>query len=151
MRDWKCKTFGDTPDERILFALEAMREVEKMEGIDIWMSDYHFKDSSNGLCYACCGGAAALKKWVPKENWLDIETRVDIVFGPKTLQEIAHYESSLDYARVGDVGGMFFEMGLLPQDDNKLFRDIADYHRTPEQFYIDMEALAADIKTERLK
>ena len=91
----KCLVFNDTPSERIEFALEAMKEIESTGGHGIHMGTYHSVRLND--CFHCCGGAAALKKFVKKTEWTDTKKIMSLRFNP----DICRYESSLDYAKEG--------------------------------------------------
>ncbi len=128
----------DLPSGRILFALEAMRYFEKTDGLEVAMENFRMKGglAKGGICYACCGGAARSVR----EGWLTYDT-----FEIEKDRDIVSYETSLDYARMGDVC-MMFEMMNSHISRGAYNRNITEYDEDPEQFYSDMTQLATDLQ-----
>ena len=138
----------DVPSERILFALEALKEFEAKPGcvVDMYMSSYHkYKDNT---CFACLGGAAALKYYkIIEDDYKDIDDMGDIAAkAGVSYGEVVYFESSLDCVRVGYINSMFYYMDLPKEEGEKYNRDITDYHKDREAFYADMYQLAEDLK-----
>lgn len=126
---------NDIPSGRIRFALQAMREFERMDGCEIDMCYYRMRDPSKGTCYACCGGSARTKL-----EGLSVKTNL--------WEQVRanEYEESLDCARCGYVGEMFVLMEL-PRVKGAIFdRGISHYDRSPAEFYQEMEELADDLE-----
>ena len=83
------------PSGRILFAMEAMREVEAHPDAEVKMSLFRGKD--DGICFMCTGGAARarLEGW----DYGSIHDEIDV--------ESDEFEESLDCVRIGDDGDCF--------------------------------------------
>ena len=172
---WLSPISGEYPDQTIRFALEAMREVEQTEGFVIDMDVYHYSNHKNKylvegmpICGTCCAGAAALKRWVPKDKWKDIDDvngisrevldlhddfplmlhRLDRD-QRKIISKIERYEKSLNAARSGNVGEFFAWLDLEIIHGNKFDRTVTCYHDDREAFYKEMEKLADDIQQAR--
>lgn len=115
----------EKPSERALFAIQALLEFERKENCKIRMSAYH--GVFDKVCYACLGGAAALKRFeVPENEYRHIYSVYDIVpyahrahtkFNEYDLHD---YEESLDWFRVGDIS-MMFKIMDLDAEEGKVF------------------------------
>lgn len=149
----------ESPSERIEFALEALEEFEANPNCVIDMNHFHYINGS--VCFACFGGAAAIKRankigeliqsrhqLFDSGDWLDIPVDQLDSNGAKLdiILQIGEYEASLDRARVGNVSSMFRRMGL-DSDDGSLFdREICYYSGNSERFKSQMKQLAADLR-----
>jgi hypothetical protein len=113
-----------------------MKYFEATDGLAIAMADYRGKE--DGVCYACCGGAARCLK----EGWKT----------PTTFTVAAtanYYELSLDCARLGNIGEMFLCMGMSDYDGERFSRDKIDYKKNnTKSFYLGMKKLASDLEEE---
>lgn len=158
-RQWENEKFGDTPDERIRFALGALKQFEAQKNCKVDMGSYHDfdiktneDDSLEVVCIACLGGSAALKRFVPQEKWQYIEDEEKLgKFLPDNIssEDISYYEHSIELARWGGIGGLFERMGLEEKVGEQFTRKITDYHIDADKFYEQMEQLAADIQKVR--
>ena len=134
------------PSGRVLFALEALKEFAAKACCVVEMEDYHYYDDDT--CFACLGGAAALKHYdIIEDDYKAIDDIADIAAkaGVEKL-EVYRFETSLDCARIGYIATMFHWMKLPPREGDKYKRVIADYHKDREAFYADMYQLASDLK-----
>ena len=128
----------DIPSGRIRFALEAMKEFESRDGCQIHM--HWWRRINNGTCFACCGGAARIKR-----DGLNPSHDNGIQWSESALSANA-FEFSLNSARVGWVGDMFDNMDFFFEEGVHFDRDICDYASDADQFYADMNKLADDLE-----
>ena len=134
------------PSGRILFALEALEEFEAKPGCSVDMKRYHEYEADT--CFAGLGGAAALKYYKISESYYKaINSIADIAAKACVVErEVAHFEASLNWARLGKIGLMFHWMHLPEEEDDEKYNcNITSYHVDREEFYADMHQLAEDL------
>lgn len=134
---------AEKPSERILFALQALEEFEKPDSkVRPNMTKFFFKNSE-GICFACLGGMAAIKRFNLDIDQIHIYSDRYLYVQKSILHD---YEESLDSARLGWISYMFKEMGLPPNQGGLFTRSITDYKEDPVAFKQELRQLAADLE-----
>lgn len=138
-----------TPSERLQFALDALEEMEKSDLYRVDMGTYH--TYSDGVCFACLGGAAAIKA---------INGGFNTVVRWQTTDNAAHssddwsftknLEYSLDYARQGQLSDYleYFERPLSWYIIDDF--DVEEYRIDPSRFKQDIREMIAYLKNKGL-
>jgi len=165
---------NEKPNERIKFAIEALKEFMQLDNTVVHMRVFHNtikRDSSDKtVCFACLGGAAALKKYgiINDRNAIDstramADFAIENGFGSELeidhdarlrlfISEANVYENSLDAARLGDVESMFSLMGFAKNRSDieagfNLSRLMPEFdEENPEEFFCALETLAKDLE-----
>ena len=131
------------PSGRIRSALDALREWEDAPNREVDMCIYHARGLVDQICYACLGGAAAVYQFDLDPLALEGQRSLE---GHPNEETIVAFEDSLDFARMGDIGEMFYRMGLEEDDGEGFNREIANYHDNRDGFFADMRELANDLE-----
>lgn len=141
----------EKPSERIRFALSALEEFENYKNgfvTKVDMETWHYKKVTGGkpVCVACLGGASALKRFVPKEKWIDVERMTDIMAYGIGWEQLFTYETSINHFRLGETGTAFKAMGLDLDKGIEFRRNIPSYKYKKTAFKTHMHTLANDLE-----
>lgn len=139
---------AQTPSQRLQFALDALIEMEQSTLFRVDMGTYHSYDAKQGdggICFACLGGAAAIKaikgNFNELVNW-GCTHEASNAAGDLFIKE---FEYSLDYARRGEIGNYLkmFNMECGKIEKNYV---VVDYMDSPEDFKDDMKSIIKLLK-----
>lgn len=131
----------ETPSQRVRFAIEALKEFEARPNcfVDMELFRESRKYGKKNVCFACLGGAAAIKRFKlynPKNNTLK----------RNSTDKVETYEYTLDKVRIGDLGAMFSAMNLGWETGAQFNRDMPGHAENPKGFYRALDKLAKDLE-----
>lgn len=132
------------PSKLIWDGLVALREFESRKNCQVDMTSW-FDTNNSGVCFACLGGAYALKSLVPP--LLHKSLIHAVVDGFSDSQHIiGNLELALNSARQGEIGNLFSRIGLRYEDGHPFARHITNYRIDRKRFYSEMEELATELQ-----
>ena len=141
-------TIGDLlqvrPSYTLCVGLTALQEFENTQGCRVIMTRFHDYDAKT--CFACLGGAAALKVLgvaynTPVKNYAALADLAKV-----SQLQLQDYEYTFEYFRNGDIGNAFNQMQCGYYDGVKFNRPIRGYHQNPDGFFADMYELADELE-----